>query len=253
MHILGRRGVPTIQLSVTSPQVNYNLFTAAGSPSFVCNVVLTINVAGNPGIQGSAQHAIRTAGFAVGSTFTLISNNIISAFAGVGGKGAANVSSGVNTAAVAGSPGGVAIDLHLPLTIDNTNGFVYGGAGGGGGAGGWLSSPDIIKGGGGGGGGRGYNNAAGGVAAHGTITDGGAGGSGSSSAAGVGGDTGGTDPGTVKGGNGGGWGAAGSAGNNYLFSNGAAGGAAGKAIALNGFSITWLGGNNTTQVKGAVS
>ena len=31
-----------------------------------------------------------------------------------------------------------------------------------------------------------------------------------------------------------------------------AGGAAGKAINLNGQTITWLGGNNGTQVKGAV-
>ena len=48
---------------------------------------------------------------------------------------------------------------------------------------------------------------------------------------------------------GGGWGAAGGVGT----AGPSAGGAGGKAIALNGFAVTWQGGNNTTQVLGAVS
>lgn len=58
--------------------------------------------------------------------------------------------------------------------------------------------------------------------------------------------------GPMAGGAGGDWGAAGSAAATGTVSP-AAGGNPGKAVALNGFVVTWLAGNNSTQVKGAIS
>lgn len=74
-----------------------------------------------------------------------------------------------------------------------------------------------------------------------------AGGTGSQYLNGGNGATGGTGGTGYTGGTGGAWGAAGATG-----TNGYAGGAAGNAITKNGYTITWLGGNNATQVKGLV-
>jgi len=253
MHVLGRKGTPTIQVTISAGQSAYNLFTGAGSPSYKCNVVLTIN-AGIvvQGTTASSLPAIRTAGFAAGSTLKIINNGIIAGFGGVGGRGARYISAGNNVIATVGSPGGNALDVQLPLTVDNTNGYIFGGGGGGGGSGGDLDVyGDVRYGGGSGGGGCGYNNAAGGTSSAGYLSTGSAGGAGSSSAGGARGTN--ADLPGKYGGAGRMWGLAGETGTTVGASSGKAGGAAGAAIALNGYTITWSGGNNSTQVKGSVS
>ena len=62
-----------------------------------------------------------------------------------------------------------------------------------------------------------------------------------------------TDSSEAPGGSSSVWGWCGCSGDNYSQGGGAAGGAAGKAVKLNGNSITWLGGNDATRVKGAVN
>jgi len=64
---------------------------------------------------------------------------------------------------------------------------------------------------------------------------------------GAGNNAGGSSPSSAGGGGGGGWGAAGGTGG-----GGAAGGTAGKAVALNGNSITWVSGD-TSRVWGGIS
>jgi hypothetical protein len=192
-----------------------------------------------------------------------------------------------NTDGVAGGAGGTALRLTAPTVITNASGEVFGGGGGGGGGNGaacWFNSDSqyiFASPANGGGGGQGANTSSGGAV--GTtnnysdfpVTGQVAGTSGSSSAAGVGGAA--FDPGSGgvvgqtigKAGDGGGWGAAGQAGElttylplvtppsegwNNPFANAVgAGGAAGKAVDLNGQSITWLSGNDPARVKGAVS
>lgn len=253
MHLLGKRGTPTIPVTISSNQSNYNLFTAAGSPAYKCNVVLTINT--GIVVQGTGSNpAIATTGFAAGSTIKIINNGTIAGKGGDGGGGAFNISPVDDVfGGSAGANGGDAIDITLSTTIDNTNGYIFGGGGGGGGSGGTLDGSGHIKfGGGGGGGGQGYNNAAGGTGGAGTAlggtgTDGGAG---SSSGPGTGGNLGGpVHP--KAGGDGGAWGSGGADGDPVQTSGGTAG-AGGYAVRTHSNSITWLGGNNGTQVKGSV-
>lgn len=249
-----------ILLSINANQgALYNVFTAAGNPADSVDVVVTIatGVILQAGLTSGA-------GWAAGSTLKIVNNGTIAGPGGAGAQGADATPFSFG-GGVAGN-GGTAIVTNIPLTIDNTAGFVFGG-GGGGGAGESASqanppgSPAAAAAGGGGGGGRGYNNAAGGaggVAWPGGTADGSAGGNGSGAGPGAGGANGfyqftlGGD-----GGAGGDWGAAGANGQN---ASGAAtfvsgigiGGAAGAAIQTNGHALTWLGGNNASQVKGAV-
>lgn len=152
---------------------------------------------------------------------------------GDGGSGYSSGSSGSSFAA-GGAGGGVGASGS---TGSQGGWAVTGGGGGGsgGGGGGWTSGQNYSKFGGpstgGGGGGRIFP---------------GTGGSGSNGGGGAGGSSnaGGTSV-SGRGAGGGGWGALGGS-SNY---SGAAGG---KAVALNGNSVTWVSGN-TTRVYGSVS
>jgi hypothetical protein len=103
----------------------------------------------------------------------------------------------------------------------------------------------ILPGSGGAGGAAGGNNGSGGGSGGGGASNGGAGGAGGS------GTSGGNSGVNAAGGGGGGWGASGGScpGSG---SGGASGGSGGKAVNLNGYSITWTSGN-TTRVYGSVS
>lgn len=258
------RPIRTILLSVAANQAAlYNLRTAAGNPAGRVNVLCTIN----SGI-------VLQAGFTTGAGWNNASKlKLVNKGSVCGIGGARTVTTGDGGDATAGvlntgrngQAGGDAIDLGFDLTIDNTDGYVLGGGGQGGGGGATAASNppagNQAAPGGGGGGGRGYNNAAGGVKGgnNGTAVDavnGGAGSSASYGAGGAGGQSGIGNGGA--GGRGGDWGEAGAAGvtpANVGRQNTAAGlgGAAGRAVKLNGRTVTWLGGNNSTQVKGAVS
>jgi hypothetical protein len=250
-----------ITLDITTDQASlYNAFTEAGSPSAPCDVVVNIS-----------QGVVLKAGFDTGtwhegSTFRI---NKTESYPGAadgaiiaGTGGAAGAGSSFNSLPGAdGSSGGDAIVIHLDVSIANTGGFVLGGGGGGGGGGESDNGTDGGCG-GGGGGGRGYNNAAGGLKGDNGNplsrivpgNDGNAGSSAGAGTAGAGGSHFGVNGG--DGGAGGSWGQAGSYGNNGNGTNGkpgGAGGAAGRAVRTNGHTVTWLGGNDATHVKGAVA
>src|SRR6187399_1234576 len=249
-------GPPMINITVSTHQYAYNLFAAAGSPAGIVAVTLTID----PGIvlygDGVNYYGLEIGAFAVGSIITIINNGVIAGGGGAGGMGGDGIDAPpehVEQDGLPGLPGNTAIYTIRPIRIDNTNGVIYGGGGGGGGgAADW-------KGGGGGGGGTGHIAAAGGAGGPGTSGyNGTAGNSGTNSAGGTGGAGGyypsdGSRAGT--GGNGGGWGEAeqiGTYSTPPFAPTPGTGGAAGKAIVTNGNAITWLGGNNSTQVKGPV-
>ena len=201
---------------------------------------------------------------------------------GMGGNGGAGNSFYKGSAVVDGSPGGPAIYLSYPLTINNSGAGILGGGGGGGGgaieyvpgfpyysAGGggggafyWYATYGVnAAGGGGGGGGTSNQGNSGGTGGDGGDRHSGAGtpggnGVANGGAGGARGDwySGGESPYDLYagyGGAGGGWGTAGSAGtgstyNNafYTYRSGANGGAAGYAIQENGYTLS--GSTGTT-------
>lgn len=124
--------LPAVNLTISANTQNYNVFTAAGSPTSPVAVTLTINAGVLVGSATTASPAMDTGTFPATSTLTIINNGkIIGAGGngGAGGDGASDSSWGIGTM---GSPGGPALTIHLPVTIQN-NGSIWGGGGGGGG------------------------------------------------------------------------------------------------------------------------
>ncbi len=250
----------TISLNISANTTDYNVRTAALAAGWngtdLTNIVLTINAGIFVRASSTSAYAIDTGGsWPVGATITIINNGFIQGKGGVGGAGGDAQSPILPTN---GTAAGHAMNLQFPVSIDNTSGFILGGGGGGGGGGGeyaqcncgkFSCDEDLKVGGGGGGGagtgagGIGGNNGAAGT----NIATSGANGTGG---AGLG-------PGPCSqiskaGGNGGDWGTDGSAGTSGS-QTGGSGGAAGKAIKTNANAVTWIAGNNPTQVRGAVS
>jgi hypothetical protein len=233
-----------IYLTIAANTTQYDIFVAAGSPTTQVNVSLTINPGVIVGSVTGGTYAMRTGtGWVAGSTISIINNGTIQGIGGNGGNGQDG------DVGLPGQPGGNALHLNWPVTITNGSGFIFGGGGGGGAGGGDGDLKGTASGGGGGGGRSALTNSVGGSAVSATP-----GAAGTASAAGVGG------PGVAgysgAGGNGGDVGSAGAAGAASTFGNnraGGAGGAPGKAIALNGNTVTWISGNDSTHVKGAVA
>lgn len=284
---LGRLGgVRTV--SITSNQTNYNLRTALGSPAGAMQIV--VKIASGVTISSSSAGVPafdEGAGWASGTTISIVNAGSIYGAGGNGGDGGAatNLYNPPHTKSVsnasAGNTGGSALKLTAPTTITNASGHIFGGGGGGGGGGSMYmnvedaESYQMVVGGGGGGGGRGPNLAgagSGGVATSDVpaIQDNGSAGvAGSFSAGGAGGLGGdglviaGVDLQGGSGNTGGDWGTAGSAGSladdpSGLATNSArgavgAGGTGGKAVDLNGQTVSWISGNDPSRVKGAVS
>jgi hypothetical protein len=257
-------------VSISGNVGNYNLFYAMGGPTSPGNYIVTIQ----PGVliysTSTLTPAFDTGALPAGSSVLIINKGSIIGMGGAGGYSIYvgdyfNNSASVNSGQPGGA-GGPALRTSTTLTVNNTSGYIFGGGGGGGGGGGVAfycfphHCPFILIrqiGGGGGGGGAGNNGGAGGAkgafpsanypefpfpgstAGGPGSTAGGTAGSGSTNGGQAGG----------AGGGYGAWGAAGAAGAGVS----TAGGAAGKAIALNGNPVAWLGGNNSTQVKGAVN
>lgn len=267
-----------VSLTVSSDQAaQYSVraaYLAAGHPAGA-RALVTVTV--NSGIKLKAG-LITGTGWATGSSVRLVNNGYIYGTGGVGGAGAWTAFS-AGGAAASGSAGGDAIQINVPITIDNGSGYIWGGGGGGGGGGSGSSTDppgnsELQSGGGGGGGGVGFNNAAGGAkgdTVNTPVGDGYAGSAGSEYSAGSGSAGGYSDfigightywiqGGT--GGNGGGWGEPGITGGVayadslvsplYSWAPGN-GGAAGYAVRKNGYSCTFTAGNDATRVKGAVA
>lgn len=180
-------------------------------------------------------------------TLKIINNGSMYGGGGGGGKGG-TASVNLQDPGTAGSAGGDGLNLNMTLTLDNTNGQIWGGGGGGGGGGG-VKGTDGGAGGGGGGGGQGYPGGPGGAFGNAGGTDGSNGTAGTISGPGAGGVGGGSDGGAPSGGNGAAWATAGS----YGQSGGAgpgAGGAAGYAIRKNGNTLNLLASGSTKGTIG---
>ena len=235
--------MPIIPLTISTDQYNYNIFTNAGSPGSICSVTLTVNT----GVVVTQLIDSAAGGWAVGSTLLIVNNGHIDGVGGNGGDGGA----GSGGAGTGGSNGGRAIDtnhVNLAVSINNTNGYIFGG--GGGGAGGAGNSSNY-GGGGGGGRGSGLGGYKGGTTGGGTQAT--VGGDASFSAAGVHGTGsvylgfGGED-----GADGGDWGAFGGDAPAYFGAPLRSGGGPGYAVYAYTGTLSWLGGNNGSQVKGSV-
>jgi len=255
----GFGGNRTIFITLSASEADYDLFVDAGSPVDNVDVVVTIEPTTEIYSSETAIPAFSLGtGWAVNSTLKIINEGKI---IGVGGRGGAGGGPGATCNDAAGNvgfDGGNALDLTWDVTIDNTNGNIYGGGGGGGG--GATDTAGTTKStGGGGGGGAGRVDSVGGIFGLALFCSGGNNGSDGGvgdTVGGIGGAggglTGGADGG--DGGDGGAYGTVGSDGTQGT--SGAAagvGGGAGKAAELNGYTITWLGGSTSPNVEGAVS
>lgn len=287
---LGRLGgVRTV--NITSNQTNYNLRTALGSPAGAMRIV--VKIASGVTISSSSAGVPafdEGAGWASGTTISIVNEGSIYGAGGGGGGGGNSLWNGtpVTHSGQSGVAGGTALKLTVPTSIANAAGSIFGGGGGGGGsAGSWMSfrggagDLDVYSSGGGGGGGRGSSTSSGGSAgieshrASELGVAGAAGSSGSSAGGGSGGAGGYLSftapdgyPSILDGGNGGvggNWGTAGSSAGAATQSSASpdlvpltqssvgSGGVAGKAVDLNGQTLTWISGNDPSRVKGAVS
>lgn len=175
---------PLFTATITSPQQSLDLYTFANNNGYPGSGDVQITV--NPGVYIWSD-SVPTAALAIPSSFpgtvTLINNGYIM---GRGGNGT------VNTAA---NPGGPAISISKPVTIDNTNPAAYIGGGGGSGTNS-STGPTTVGGGGGGAGGapggpanQGAGGAGGAIGAPGVIGGGAAGGRGGGAGGGGGGTT----------------------------------------------------------------
>ena len=269
-------GVPTIQLTISSTQTAvYNAFTQAGSPAGVVALLIIVNS------SVVLQAGLTITGFAAGSRATILNNGRI---AGLPGNGAGSnyiaafdpvafntylAGNGGNTTVNAGH----AVNTTIPLTIDNTSGEIFGGGGGGGGGvdsygvAGLTAGQNYTYGlaATGGGGGQGYSDSNWGqpgnsgqgypspnyppttYPAAGTSAGPGSGGQGAFVVA--------PFEAAGDGGSGGAWGAVGLSGTTGTRSTGSVitAGSGGNAVKHTGTTCTFTAGNNSTQVKGAVS
>ena len=252
------------EIVISGSTSNYNLFTALGSPAYPVWAEVTIDSGVIVSSTSTANPAFDTGAMPAGSRITIINDGNIIGKGGAAGDGGDTNGTTCTTNPTAGSSGGDAMNLQADVIIDNTNGNIFGGGGGGGGGGGACYTGPLCFGGGGGGGGAGGGSGGANGATQGTgAGDGTDGTTGPSGERGCGSNYAtGPDCGitcasdNISGGHGGEYGEAGLVG---CYQAGAAlctqvagnGGAAGKAVDLNGNTITWLGGNNGAQVKGA--
>lgn len=279
----GKSNRVALSYTFTASTANASLNVAAigGYIAGKSDITITVNTSVYLYSTSTGTPGLTLTGGTTGDTLTLVNNGFIMGMGGAGGT----------LSSRPGAPGGIALQLGYPITINNTNPVAYigggggggyaqgaGGRGGGGGAGGGAGGPGTSSAGGGGGGlgGAGANaapspsagrggGAGGGGGAYlppsGRVPDysGGGGGGGRifPGSGGAGGFPGGGAGGSASGagaagsgpaesaGGGGGWGANGG-------TNGFAAGSGGRAVFLNGRTVTWVSGN-TTRVYGAVS
>lgn len=254
--ILGGDGNRALSVTISADAYNVNLKTVVeglfGTLTGPVVVVATINAGVKLKSSSTASASFRTGGFPSGSGIRIVNYGRI---AGRGGDGAFTGD---------GAAGGPAVKLDDDVAWDNTTtGEVFGGGGGGGKGANWSKYTYQVGfrrvWGGPGGGGQGIDGGTGGVGGvegsvdgvgDGSFTT--AGGNGSESVPGGGGGSSASQAG--NGGDGGAWGSSGANGGRNNYGNGGSnGGAGGKAVDKNGKTITWLAGNNSAQVKGAVS
>ena len=220
----------TINLTIASDTADYNVFTAAGSPAYRANIVLTINSGVNVYASSTGVYALTTGtGWVGGSSIRLVNNGRIIGRGGNGGDGGnAFQSTPWVTVGNPGTAGGNAMLLTIPATITGSGSIIAGGGGGAGGVGSVVFYSGTSGGGGGGGGAYAGSGGAGGSATYGGAVYGAAGGAGTFIAGGGGGGGGSGAGGTGGTGGDGGYGTKGGDSSNY-------GGSAGYAIIGSGY------------------
>ena len=148
--LLGKSRI--FNISAGAPKQNLNIYNdsiAAGWPG-TSALKYTIPAGIYIWSDSTALPALTTGGAFPGG-LTIVNNGFIM---GKGGQGGPGITGGGNGTYHPGSPGGTAISLGVPVTIDNTYPTAYIGGGGGGGGGG-TSIVNSPGGGGGAGGGAG--------------------------------------------------------------------------------------------------
>ncbi len=241
----------TLELIISADTQNYNVATQAGPLTDPIGITVTIEA--GVVVSGTSTYtpALQTGTLPAGTTLTVVNHGYI---IGKGGNGTSGTNGGV---VLPGRDGGDALKTTVPLTIDNTDGNIWGGGGGGAGSRGDTNGNchnmqfgDIWGGNGGGGAGGGLgasNSGPPATAADGTTGPGGGGGTGSY------GSWGGSSNFNMRGGYGGGYGSPGGGGNEYSgYCIAPDGGAAGASVVAGGQSLTWLGGNTAQRVKGPI-
>ena len=258
-------------LTISGNQCDVNLAALLGTVSVASVVNVTI-------AQGAVLQALSTGSYALdmanslppGSTVNLTNLGYLVGHGGHGGSGAYAAGDGLTTSGGNGQGGGAALRAPgsgVTLNITNAQGRIWGGGGGAGGGSAAASNGTdrYAKGGGGGGGagggsgGRGnYQNNGNEYGSPNKAGDGLDGSTGVNGIAGTGGA--GAQRGSADGAAGGAGGAYGAAGSNgALFSSGfhradfGTGGAAGKAVELNGGLANFIDGSGSPNVLGAVS
>lgn len=245
----GKSQATAFTFTISSNKVNANLRTLAINAGWDQSVPVEATISGSVVISGDMQGNY-TPALAVDGPWpngvTLINNGIIVGHGGNGGVGVSITGSGT-VAGTAGSAGGRALGVAVPLTLQNNGIIAAGGGGGGGGSASFAYGYGSCGGGGGGGGRSGnYNSfgAPGGYAygdVYGYNAAGRAGGNGGYVQQGSGGAGGLVYVGFYNyggtGGSGGSWGTSGNSGNYGSFAAGYAtsGGASGQAIYGNSY------------------
>jgi len=253
----GKSDILEITYTNTQDRTAANIYELMGSPSepgiftFENDAVIS---------AGSSSYALRTGAFPTGSTLIIVNRGKIQGRAGNGGSDHS-----------AGTPGGNALHLDCPCSVDNSVGLIFGGGGGGGGSRTYYDSSWGLWCPGGGGAGLSPGVKGSGFR-YGTYSGGFANSrarapqSGTSTSGGLGGrarvyNTANGRYYEAEGGAGGGPGISGGSGvirdgglssvkgNQATF----AGGSAGKAINLNGYSVDITAGNTPDRIKGAIS
>lgn len=264
---------------------NINLFDFAGQPAYAGNFEFIVDGGVTVRSVSADLPALRTGVFGSGCTIKLTNRGSIHGMGGMGGVGGPLGDSRASeypseVSAMTGKNGGTAVQLDMPLILDNTNGRIFGGGGGGAGGAESVSTSGYLTlyaPGGGGGGGQGAYTSSGGPAGAGqNVSSGGfspaaSGTPGGYSMPGMGGQGGyafGYDGGVaagLAGASGGQWGQAGGyivvvgGPSGHIYPGGSLsgtlyGGAAGSSVKTGSYALTWLGsGNNSNQVKGPIT
>ena len=263
------RVTSTIAYTTNQQQITVNPTTSLGYVAGITDVVIQVNSGVYVWSDSTSVPALTiNGGLSAGDTLTLVNNGFIMGKGGTGGR----------ASLTAGTSGGPAMSILTSLRITNNSfigggggGGTFGGGGGAGGGDGGISFTEDFntrgRGGSpgnsgtnagafsGGGGGRimpgvgGPPSSGGGIGGGAGGGAGGGGGVGTGGSGGSAGNPGNQGSGNSRGGGGGGWGAAGGPGFYFNFGIPPVG-SGGRAINLNGNSITWL--TNGT-VYGAVA
>jgi hypothetical protein len=226
------RNEQTVTLAANTTNYTFDTSKLFSYIPGITDAILVVNSGVTIDATATNQAALTIGAFDAADTVKLINQGSLIGRGGAGGVRGNNIG---NLNGGTGGAGGAAINLNNNITLNNT-GTIAGGGGGGGGGGGAINSvgypyPQVV------------------------YSFGGAGGAGAGPGAAVGGSAG-QNSGGLGGGNGGAGGNLATVGNpgqrgvGASFGSGGAGGAAGKAINLNGRTITYAA---VGTINGAVS